>query len=84
MLLCGTILLSTLIITMSCGADEKRSRSRGCGRPVPAALQISIQVGDHPREFITVVPEPYDSSVAHRLIFAFHGRITPNNRVRKC
>jgi len=77
------ILLSTLITTISCGADETGSRSQGCGRAAPATLPTSIQVGDHLREFISVVPEPYDASIAHRLIFAFHGRTTPNIRVRK-
>jgi polyhydroxybutyrate depolymerase len=77
------ILLSMLITTTSCGADETGSRSQGCGRAAPGALPTSIQVGGHTREFISVVPEPYDSSLAHRLIFAFHGRTTPNTRVRK-
>jgi len=82
-LLPGMILLSLLISTTSCGADEKSSRSQGCGRAAPAAPPISHRVGGHMREFISVVPESYDSSVAHRLIFAFHGRTTPNKRVRK-
>jgi polyhydroxybutyrate depolymerase len=77
------ILLAALITTTSCGADETSSRSQGCGRTAPAALPASIQIGGHTREFISVVPESYDSEVAHRLIFAFHGRTTPNSRVRK-
>ena len=79
----GMILLSILIIPVSCGADEKSNRSQGCGRSAPAAAPASIRVGGHMREFISVVPESYDSRVAHRLIFAFHGRTTPNTRVRK-
>jgi polyhydroxybutyrate depolymerase len=82
-ILFGMILLAALITTMSCGADETSSRSQGCGRTAPAALPASIQIGGHTREFISVVPESYDSGVAHRLIFAFHGRTTPNSRVRK-
>jgi polyhydroxybutyrate depolymerase len=77
------ILLAGLITTTSCGADETSSHSHGCGRAAPAAPPASIRVGDHRREFISVVPESYDASVAHRLIFAFHGRTTPNTRVRK-
>ena len=79
----GMILLWMLVITVSCGADETSSRSQGCGRAAPAALPASIRVDGHTREFFSVVPEPYDSSIAHRLIFAFHGRTTPNTRVRK-
>lgn len=82
-LLSGMILLSILISTTSCGADEKRNRSQGCGRAAPAAPPTSLRVGAHMREFISVVPESYNSGVAHRLIFAFHGRTTPNKRVRK-
>jgi polyhydroxybutyrate depolymerase len=77
------ILLSPLITTTSCGADEKSSRSQGCGRVAPAVPPTSIQIGGHTREFISVVPDSYASSVPHRLIFAFHGRTTPNTRVRR-
>ena len=83
MILLGMILLSALISTTSCGADEKSNRSQGCGRAAPAALPTSLRVGGQTREFISVVPESYDTRVAHRLIFAFHGRTTPNTRVRK-
>jgi polyhydroxybutyrate depolymerase len=83
MILSGMILLSTLIITVSCGADETSSRSQGCGRAAPATPPVSIEIGGRTRGFISVVPESYDSSVAHRLIFAFHGRTTPNTRVRR-
>jgi len=72
-----------LIIAASCGADERANRSDGCGHPPPAALPTSIKVDGHIREFILVLPASYDPRVAHRLIFAFHGRSTPNNRVRK-
>ena len=83
MILLGMIILSALISTTSCGAEETSSRSQGCGRAAPAAMPASIQVDGHTREFISVVPEAYDASIAHRLIFAFHGRTTPNTRVRK-
>ena len=82
-LLLGMILLSILISTTSCGADEKSNRSQGCGRAAPAAPATSLWVGGHLREFIFVVPESYDAGVAHRLIFAFHGRTNNNKRVRK-
>lgn len=83
MILLGMIILSALISTTSCGAEETNSRSQGCGRAALATMPASIQVDGHAREFISVVPEPYDASVPHRLIFAFHGRTTPNTRVRK-
>jgi polyhydroxybutyrate depolymerase len=82
-LLSAIILISMLITTVSCSADETGSRSQGCGRAAPTAPPTSLRVGGHMREFISVVPESYDSRVAHRLIFAFHGRTTPNTRVRK-
>jgi polyhydroxybutyrate depolymerase len=79
----GLGLLMMLVISTSCGAAEKSGRSPGCGRAAPASPPASVRVGDHMREFISVVPESYDPSVAHRLIFAFHGRTTPNTRVRQ-
>ncbi len=75
MILFGMILLSTLITSMSGGADETSRRSQGCGRAAPATAPVSIEVGGRTREFIFVVPESYDSDVSHRLIFAFHGRL---------
>ena len=83
MILFGMILLSTLITSTSCSADETGSRSQGCGRAAPVPPPVSIEVGGRTREFIFVVPESYDSDVPHRLIFAFHGRTTPNTRMRK-
>ena len=83
MILFGMILLPTLITSMSCAADETGSRSQGCGRAAPATPPVSIEVGGRTREFISVVPQAYDSDVPHRLIFAFHGGTTPNTRVRK-
>ena len=83
MILLGLGLLSMLVITTICGADETGSRSPGCGQSAPATTPVSIEVGGRSREFISVVPESYDANVPHRLIFAFHGRTTPNTQVRK-
>jgi polyhydroxybutyrate depolymerase len=83
MILFGMILLSLLISTTSCIADETIKPSPGCGRQAPGAPPASIQVDGHTREFISVVPDSYDASLAHRLIFAFHGRTASNTRVRK-
>ena len=81
--LLGLGLLLLLFMSTSCSADEKSNRSSGCGRAAPGVPPASIQIDGRTREFISVVPESYDPSVAHRLIFAFHGRTTPNARVRK-
>ncbi|KGM38301.1 hypothetical protein JY97_17100 [Alkalispirochaeta odontotermitis] len=82
-ILFGMILVSTLINAVSSGAEEKSNRSQGCGRKAPRALSTSIQVDGQTREFILVLPPSYDPGIAHRLVFAFHGRTTPNTRVRK-
>ncbi len=66
MILFGMILLPTLITSTSCGADETGSRSQGCGRAAPATPPVSIEVGGRTREFISVVPQSYDSDVPHR------------------
>jgi hypothetical protein len=66
MILFGMILLSMLVTVTSCGADETGSRSQGCGRAAPATPPVSIEVGGRSREFISVVPQSYDSDVSHR------------------
>ncbi len=35
------------------------------------------------RSFITVIPPGYSSDTPHRLVFAFHGRTSPNEEVRR-
>ena len=35
------------------------------------------------RSFITVVPETYRRNTPHKLVFAFHGRTSPNEEVRR-
>jgi polyhydroxybutyrate depolymerase len=77
------ILLTAFIATTNCVADEKGSRSKGCGRAAPAALPASFPVGGHPRKFILVLPDHYEPHITHRLVFAFHGRTTPNTRARR-
>ena len=78
------ILLSLFVALISCHADDETgSRSQGCGRAAPATLPMTLKVEGRLREFISVLPQSYDPNVAHRLIFAFHGRTTPNSKVRK-
>ena len=45
MVLFGIILLSMLITSTSCSADETSNRSQGCGRAAPATPPVSIEVG---------------------------------------
>ncbi len=66
MILIGIGLLWMLVTTTSCGAAETGSRSQGCGRAAPATPPVSIEVGGRTREFISVVPQAYDSDVSHR------------------
>jgi polyhydroxybutyrate depolymerase len=79
----GLGLVFIFVVTTSCGADEINNCSAGCGRAAPAKPPDSIKVGDRIREFISVVPKSYDADKPHRLIFAFHGRTTPNTRIRQ-
>jgi len=45
---------------------QTSSRLQGCGRAAPPTPPVSIEVGGRTREFISVVPESYDSDVPHR------------------
>ena len=48
----------------------------------PEEVPGAIEVGGRTREFILVVPDPYEPDAPHRLVFGFHGRTTPNTKVR--
>ncbi len=63
--------------------DGQAETSPGCGKAAPADAPSSIEVGGQSRDFITVVPPDYDPVTPHRLVFAFHGRTTPNTKVQK-
>lgn len=57
--------------------------SLGCGAPPPAAPPARVEVDGRMRELIAVVPEDYEPATPHRLVFAFHGRTSPNRVVRR-
>jgi polyhydroxybutyrate depolymerase len=57
--------------------------STGCGGPPPDAPLSVVEVDSRMREFISALPADYDPTVAHSLVFAFHGRTTPNTKVRR-
>ena len=57
--------------------------SAGCGTAPPEDPPRTVTVEGRARKFIMAVPEDYDPTVAHDLVFAFHGRTNANVRVRQ-
>jgi polyhydroxybutyrate depolymerase len=47
--------------------------STGCGMAAPATGALQIDVGGTTRDYILRLPDGYDPSTPHRIIFAFHG-----------
>ena len=76
-------LLVLKIAAPSFGSDTAGHRSDGCGSAPPVDPLSITDVGDVSRHFITSIPSSYDSALAHRLLFAFHGRTTPNTQVQR-
>ena len=76
-------LLVLQIAAPSFGSEAGALRSDGCESAPPTDPLSSIEVGGSMRQFITVLPSSYDPALAHRLIFAFHGRTTPNSQVQR-
>jgi polyhydroxybutyrate depolymerase len=61
--------------------SARAAPSAGCG--VQAPKQVTrLEVGGQARNFILEVPEPYDPTHPHALVFAFHGRTSPAEEVR--
>ena len=58
-------------------------KSDGCGKIKPASPIQTFRVGGESRTAITAVPAGYNSNDPVSLIFAFHGRTSPNNVVRQ-
>ncbi len=48
--------------------------SPGCGSEPPPSGRTTIDVAGSTREYILKVPDDYDATEAHKLIFAFHAR----------
>ena len=59
------------------------SRSAGCSQDAPAVAPSRVEVDGRIRSFITVIPANYDPDVPQTLVFAFHGRTSPNEEVRR-
>jgi len=57
--------------------------SKGCGVPPPDVPLSLVEVDGRTREFITALPDDFDPAAPHSLVFAFHGRTTPNTQVRR-
>ncbi len=57
--------------------------SGGCGARPPVEPPTAMEVDGRSRDFITVIPDDYDPDHPHNLVFAFHGRTTPNVKVRR-
>lgn len=57
--------------------------SAGCGEPPPETPPTQVDAAGEAREVIVAVPEDYDPHEPHRLVFAFHGRTNPAERVRR-
>jgi poly(3-hydroxybutyrate) depolymerase len=55
------------------GGLEGAVPSAGCGMPAPATGPLEIDVGGTMRDYILRLPDGYDPSVPHRIVFAFHG-----------
>ena len=75
-------LMLALFVASGVSAGESGHPSAGCGRPVPTTAPATLQVGGRTREFILAVPEGNENESPHRLVFGFHGRTTPNVKVR--
>lgn len=76
------VLMLAFFAAPTVAAGESGVSTVGCGRPAPAEPPAVIQVGGRTREFILAVPEAYEPDLLHRVVFGFHGRTTPNGKVR--
>ncbi len=57
------------------GSDESMRQSAGCGRaPTLTSGERTIQAGGQNRSYILRIPDNYDNSRPHRLVFAYHWR----------
>lgn len=59
--------------------SSRESRSLGCGQSQPSSPLSSVMVNGVERHFIMDMSSYHSSSTPARLIFAFHGRTSPNN-----
>lgn len=64
-------------------SDEAMYVSEGCGTAAPVYPIESFTVNGEERTAITYVPDAYDKDEPVDLIFAFHGRTSPNYEVQQ-
>lgn len=76
------VVLATFLAALAAPAWSG-TPSAGCGQPQPESPPVAIEVDGRSRELITVVPDGYEADVPHSLVFAFHGRTTPNTQIRR-
>ena len=62
---------------------QRPSLSAGCGQDAPSVAPSRVEVDGLIRSFITVIPSTYSPDTPHKLVFAFHGRTSPNEEVRR-
>ncbi|QQR55333.1 S-layer homology domain-containing protein [Candidatus Peregrinibacteria bacterium] len=61
---------------------ERRSLSAGCGLDAPSSAPSTFMVDGIERAAIVSVPSHYDKNTPIPLLFAFHGRTSPNTLVK--
>jgi len=56
--------------------------SAGCGLAPPSVPPSEMMIDTDLRQYITVIPDDYESNRPIKLVFAFHGRTNSNEQVR--
>jgi polyhydroxybutyrate depolymerase len=77
------LLAAAGVAGLAAGGAIAQERSSGCGAPPPERPPETFQVGGRERHAIVALPEEYRADLPHALIFAFHGRTSPNARARR-
>ena len=76
-------LVAAGVAGLAAGGAIAEERSSGCGGPPPERPPETFQVGGRERHAIVALPEEYRADLPHALIFAFHGRTSPNAQARR-
>ena len=83
------MVLRRILLAVSCAAGLAvadaiaEEPSSGCGAPPLERPPETFHIGGRERHAIVVLPEEYRADVPHALIFAFHGRTSPNAQARR-
>jgi polyhydroxybutyrate depolymerase len=81
--------LPRILLAASCAAGLAAADavaaepSSGCGAPPPERPPETFHVSGRERHAIVVLPKEYRADLPHALIFAFHGRTSPNAQARR-